>query len=377
MENCKRKIVVAGVVCLDITPVFPAVAVDRLDSILSPGKLIYMDGADVHPGGAVANTGLAMKILGEDVCLMGKVGNDFFGELIMKFLNRYEATEGMIVSEDSDTSYSIVLAPKGIDRIFLHSPGANSTFSADDLDFGMIKESALFHFGYPPAMKKMFENQGKELVKIYRTVQSLGVATSLDMASVDPNSEAGKVDWTEILRAVLPYVDFFVPSVEELCFMMDRDRYERLAGRASGRDLTEIISVSEDVKPLADRLIDMGAKVLLIKCGAKGMYYRTSTIEAMRRIGKSANRSFDDWAGLEGFEESYRADRVLSGTGAGDTSIAAFLTAMLRGYPIRRCVQLANAEGTSCVAAYDALSGLRSLDELNRKIERGWPKEKI
>ena len=44
-----------------------------------PGKLIHMEGADVHTGGSVANTGLALKILGNDVMLMGKAGADAFG----------------------------------------------------------------------------------------------------------------------------------------------------------------------------------------------------------------------------------------------------------------------------------------------------------
>ena len=37
-------------------------------------------------------------------------------------------------------------------------------------------------------------------------------------------------------------------------------------------------------------------------------------------------------------------------------------------------MHLAAAEGASCVEAYDALGGLKSLDELKRKIEAGWEK---
>lgn len=79
-------------------------------------------------------------------------------------------------------------------------------------------------------------------------------------------------------------------------------------------------------------------------------------------------------SGQEGFEESYQPERFLSGTGARDTSIAAFLTALLKKYSLKECMQLATATGASCVAAYDALSGLKSFDELERKIKAGWPK---
>ena len=64
----------------------------------------------------------------------------------------------------------------------------------------------------------------------------------------------------------------------------------------------------------------------------------------------------------------------MSATGAGDTSIAAFLTSMLFGKTPERCLQLAAATGACCVAAYDALSGLKPLEELERKIDSGWEK---
>ena len=65
-----KKVIVAGHICLDITPIFPEGRASRLEDVLSPGKLIQMGDFDIHTGGAVANTGLAMKLLGADVTLM-------------------------------------------------------------------------------------------------------------------------------------------------------------------------------------------------------------------------------------------------------------------------------------------------------------------
>lgn len=78
--------------------------------------------------------------------------------------------------------------------------------------------------------------------------------------------------------------------------------------------------------------------------------------------------------GFAGFEKSYVPEQLLSGTGAGDTSIAAFLTAVLDGYSPEMAMHLAAAAGASCVAAYDALSGLRPFAELEEKIRKGWAK---
>lgn len=369
-----KMVIVAGHICLDITPVFAGRAAERVEQILSPGKLIQVGNADVHTGGAVANTGLAMKLLGNDVALMGKIGTDAFGSLVQNVLDEYGAGEGMICDEAASTSYSVVLAMPGIDRIFLHHSGANDTFVAEDMDFQRIGEAALFHFGYPTLMRLMYESDGARLVQLMQRVQAAGAATSLDLAAVDPKSDAGKADWNEILKRTLPYVDFFVPSIEELCFMIDRKQFEQLQVRAGGGDIMDILDIEKDVKPLAEKCMAYGCKVLLLKCGAKGMYLQTAEGKKLEQISSRIGLDASVWAEQAIFERSYVPERILSGTGAGDTSIAAFLTAMLEGEHPQMCLHLAAATGASCVAAYDALSGLKPLNELRQKIEKGWEK---
>lgn len=365
-----KKIISAGHICIDITPVFPS---DRsygnLGDLLIPGKLINMEAADVHTGGSVANTGLALKKLGNDVRLMGKVGNDAFGGMIRDILASHGAG-GLIVDEESSTSYSVVLAVPGMDRIFLHNPGANDSFSNEDIPEDALEDAALFHFGYPPIMKKMFADKGRELAAIFRRMKERDIATSLDMAAVDPDSASGRADWPEILKAVLPYVDFFVPSFEELCFMLDRARYERL--NAAGGDMTANLDLEAEAAPLADKLMELGCKVVLIKCGTSGMYYRTADYDTVSRIGKRLGIDAGLWADCCGVQRCFVPDAVLSGTGAGDTSIAAFLTAVLRGKAPGDCVALACAEGACCVTAYDALSGIEPIETLEARIKAGW-----
>ncbi len=369
-----KKVIVAGHICIDITPIFPDKKNKNISDILAPGKLVQTGAADVHTGGAVANTGLAMKLLGANVSLMGKLGNDAFGDMICNILKKYDADQNMIRCEGESSSYSVVVAIPGIDRIFLHNPGANNTFCCDDIDRSQLENAALFHFGYPPIMRSMYENNGSELVRILQTAREAGAATSLDMAAVDPETDAGRADWNTILKNTLPYVDFFVPSVEELCYMLDKERFFEWQKRAGGRDITEVIDIQKDVKPLADLCMSYGVKVLLIKCGAPGIYYRTTDVQSLRCISPKISLNITEWADKEGFEASYVPDCILSGTGAGDTSIAAFLTAMLNGETLKDCMHLATATGASCVTAYDALSGLKPLDELKVKINNGWKK---
>ena len=118
----------------------------------------------------------------------------------------------------------------------------------------------------------------------------------------------------------------------------------------------------------------MGAKIILIKCGAPGMYYCTAGIKELNTVSGRLELDAEAWADKKGYERSYKPEKVLSGTGAGDTSVAAFLTSILNGYKPEECVRYAAAEGACCVEAYDALSGLKSLEELNKKIAAGWEK---
>lgn len=370
----KKKIIVAGHVCVDITPAIQGKKVEKVSELMIPGKLIEVGDASVSTGGAVANTGLAMKLLGANVSLMGKIGNDAFGEIVKNVFRKYDAEEGLLVSDTESTSYSVVVAIPGIDRIFLHNPGANNAFYAEDIPEEELKSAALFHFGYPPIMRSMFVNDGAELVKMLKMVKEAGVVTSLDLAAVDESSEAGKVNWYGVLEKAMPYVDIFVPSVEELCYMLDKDRFTEWQERAQGRDVTEILDVEKDIKPLAEKCMEMGVKILLLKCGAPGMYFCSADKEALSKIQDRLDLDVNAWAEKEYFEKSYVPEKVLSATGAGDTSIAAFLTAMTDGYTPEEALHMAAGTGASCVAAYDSLSGLKTFEELKKKIDAGWEK---
>ena len=369
-----KRIVVAGHLCVDITPGFlPNQRASHIGDLLKPGKLLNVGNATTSVGGAVANTGLALKKFGSEVILLGKIADDAFGTIIEKTFEEYDAASNLIHAENESTSYTMVIAPPGIDRIFLHHMGTNATFCSDDLDYDLIAQAGHFHFGYPPLMRSMYVDESSELVKILKKVKELGLTTSLDMAAVEDGSEAAAQDWEKIIKNLLPYVDFFVPSIEELGYMMDKSVYDEWNRRADGADITSILDIDKDVRPLANTLIEWGAKCVLIKCGAPGIYLRTASSEIMKEI----DPQFESWDNLDIFEKSYVPDRILSGTGAGDTSIAAFLKAAIDGYPASRCLQLAAATGASCITAYDTLSGLKSFDELIARIDAGWEKNQF
>lgn len=372
-----KKAMVAGHICLDITPAFPE-GTDRLADpaqLLKPGKLIQVKSPDVHTGGAVANTGLAMKKLGADVRLVGKVGNDTFGGLVKRILNEHDAGADLIMDENCSTSYSIVLAIPGTDRIFLHDPGANDTFTGKEISDDALQDIDLFHFGYPTLMKCMYEDGGNHLSGMFQHIKEKDIVTSLDMAAIDPKSKAGAVDWKTVLQKVLPFVDFFVPSFEELCFMLDRQRLNELSAKAGKGDITDVLDIDTDVRPLSRVCHEMGAKVVVIKCGAPGLF-----ISAAPEVGELCRKLFlheDRWKGFSHFQQSFSVPQVVSATGAGDVSIAALLTSVLSGSDPMTAVENACACGALCCMSYDAISNLKPIQEVRRLIDKGWKGDMI
>lgn len=362
--------VVAGHICLDITPAFDVLGAGGLSRLLSPGKLVRVGSADVHTGGCVANTGLALHRLGVSTRLIARVGKDAFAGLIRDILCAEGAACSLVCDPESSTSYSVVIAPPNIDRIFLHNAGANEGFSESDVVNAVLEDATLFHFGYPPLMLRMCRNNGQELLALFRRVKARGLATSMDMAAIDPTSEAATVDWPALLPELLPLVDFFLPSAEELCFMLDRERHAEWLARANGRDIAEVLDIEHDIVPLADRLMEMGGKVVVIKSGARGMYYCSAGARSIRVISLPLDEAA--WANQSGFQHSFKPHKIVSATGAGDTSIAAFLASALEGCTLARSVQRAAATGACCVEACDALSGILPLPELDKRIAAGW-----
>lgn len=369
----KLQAVVAGHFCFDVIPAFKKDLVkESMADIFIPGKLINMDTVSVSTGGPVSNTGIAMQILGLNVELMGKIGDDYFGDGVLKCLKERGLEKAMTVAEGEATSYSVVIVPQGFDRIFLHHTGANDTFCAEDINYDKVREAQLFHFGYPPLMKKMYENDGKELIEIFRRAKETGATTSLDMSLPDASSESGKADWDKILKNLLPYVDIYLPSVEETMYMIDRDGFDELQKKADGGDLLLALDLNK-LQELGDKLLSYGAKVVVIKCGVMGYYIRTANAEALSEMGRIKPADIENWADRELHEESFYVEKVAAATGSGDSSIAGFLAVFFNGKSIEDTIRIACCVGGQNVQVFDALSNIHSWNETVAMID-GWEK---
>ena len=378
------RVAVAGALGVDICPTPGTRNPKDFSDVISPGKITQITDSEINLGGPVANTGIAMKTFGLIPSLCGRIGRDEFGKLLYDKLHRTvlpPAIETLKISEEDSTAYSVILTPDGLDRAILQYPGANDNFVPEDIDWNHIKRCKLFHFGHPSTMKKMYENDGANLAEVMKTAKSHGIVTSLDLCAIDPASDAAAADWNRVLDNVLPYVDFFLPSIGDLEGILfpfgTIDEIER-AGTQNETGASEAgaseFGVSDSSKSLIDLARESAEKIaekhetcILIKLGEYGMYYHNPGEEFFERIEKELSfhhRPLATWEGRQGHRPAIPAEKVVSGLGAGDTSIAAYLACLLHSYDFDTTLRLALTEGALCVSETSATGGLVPLDEL-------------
>lgn len=367
--NTEFDVMVAGHVCFDLIPRFPGTDVHGRKELLRPGAVIEVAECAMSTGGPVSNTGLAMKVLGNRVCFSARVGDDDFGRLTLENLRRAGSSEGIHVVAGAGSSYTIVIAMPGIDRFFFHNPATNDAYGVEDLDPELVGRCRLLHFGYPPLMRGMFLDEGAELVQIMKLAKEAGATTSCDMALPDPTSEAGRAPWHRILEKVLPYVDLFLPSLEEALYMVDRDGFLDMKRKHENADLIHVLN-ADQYSQIADQLLDMGTSVAALKAGARGWFLKTRSGETFDRLGRARPGDPAAWAGRELLCPALKEDNIVAATGSGDSSIAGFLTAFLKGRSPEQCLRASSCLGWQNLQVLDAVSGIKSWEETEAILAR-------
>jgi sugar/nucleoside kinase (ribokinase family) len=360
MPGKEKTIVVCGHLCLDVIPRFPASRGSH--DWFRPGRLSIVESATIATGGAVSNVGISLHRLGLPVRLVAGIGDDPLGSLILAGVRGQgpALADDLAVLPGEATSYTVVLSPPGVDRIFLHCPGANDAFTGVEVPDLALDDASLFHFGYPPLMKQIWSDGGVRLLNLLTRARGRGSLTSLDMSLPDPSSPSGKADWGALLARVLPAVDIFVPSIEEILFMLDRQSFDRLSANGGGEAIIRGVTFDE-LDALARKILSSGVSAVLIKLGDRGAYLRTAE-----------NAFSSEWSGRELYSPCFALPRISGTTGAGDATIAGFLGSIVRGLDPASALRMAVAVGACCVEAPDATSGIRTWAETQARLSAGW-----
>ena len=207
-----------------------------------------------HPGGAPANYLAALTKFGAKTAMIGKVGSDAFGRLLIKTLKGAGIdTRGMLVSDDVFTTLAFVTLDDSGDRefSFARKPGADTQLRFDEIDLSVIDASKVLHFG----TLSMTNEPARDAT--YKAVEY--AAGHGKLISFDPNLR--KPLWDDLDEAKrqmlwgLRHADIVKISDEETEFLFS-------------------LAPEEAAKHIID---SFGVRLVYVTCGAEGCFYRTKT----------------------------------------------------------------------------------------------------
>ena len=288
-----------------------------------------------HPGGAPANYLAALTKFGAKTAMIGKVGSDAFGRLLIKTLKGTGIdTRGMLVSDYVFTTLAFVTLDDSGDRefSFARKPGADTQLRFDEIDLSVIDASKVLHFG----TLSMTNEPARDAT--YKAVEY--AAGHGKLISFDPNLR--KPLWDDLDEAKrqmlwgLRHADVVKISDEETEFLFS-------------------LAPEEAAKHIID---SFGVRLVYVTCGAEGCFYRTKT--------------------ASGFVKALSGIAVKDTTGAGDIFGGSAMYGLLRagGVPEKLTAEeLENIVSFACASAglsttkAGGISSVAELDEVEAAMK--------
>lgn len=135
---------------------------------------------EANPGGAPCNVLAMLNKQGYKTAFIGKVGNDIFGRQLKAAAQEAGInTDGLVTDESVNTTLAFVHTLPGGDRefSFYRNPGADMMLSESDIDYKLIQNSSIFHFGSLSMTGEICEAATKKAVE---TAKESGAIISFD-----------------------------------------------------------------------------------------------------------------------------------------------------------------------------------------------------
>ncbi len=201
-----------------------------------------------NPGGAPCNVLAMLNKAGKKTAFIGKVGNDMFGSQLKNVIEQIGIdARGLIVDDEVRTTLAFVKFDETGDRdfSFYRNPGADMMLDEKEVDYDLIKDSKIFHFG---TLSMTHEGVRKATMKAIECAKENGA-----IISFDPNLRPPL--WTDLeeakvqMKAGCAVCDFIKIEDEELKFMTGKN------------------TIEEGVKDLQEQY---DIKMILVTSGPKG-----------------------------------------------------------------------------------------------------------
>ena len=280
---------------------------------IPPGQNVdILEEIRITVAGTAAGTSIDMAKLGLDVMAMGALGKDELGNFVVNTMQSYGIDTARLRRKDGvQTSATMLpIRPNG-DRPALHVPGANGELTWEDLDLDAIARADFLHMGGTSLMPKF---DGEPTVRVLRYAKEHGVTTTFDLVAID------RPDLLELIEPCLPYIDYFMPGLDEARMMCKLD-------------------ARQDV---IDFFLDRGAGHTVFKMGVQG----------------SSIASRDGEIRLPALEVP-----VVDSTGCGDAYCAGFIAGLGMGWSVEEAGRLGTAAAGLVITGLGSDAGIVNLDE--------------
>jgi sugar/nucleoside kinase (ribokinase family) len=254
--------------------------------------------------------------LGLRVAVLGKVGDDDFGRLILRRLAACGVdTAHVVVDTGLKTGLGIALC-QADDRAILTYLGTINALGPEDVSDGFLGTARHLHHG------SYFLHTGllAHMPDIFQRARRLGLSTSLD-TNWDPDEA-----WDGTLEQLWPLTDIFMPNEQEARFIAGCDDVDGAVGRIRAK----------------------GVPTVALKLGAAGARVYAGPAPYTCRVDPATG-----------------GDSV----GAGDSFDAGFLAGWLRGMPPERCLEIACECGRSVAGAIGGLQGQSTWSQVVERLD--------
>ncbi|MCP4741121.1 MAG: sugar kinase [Actinomycetales bacterium] len=289
-------------------------------SEIPPGQNIALiDEIRVTVAGTAGGTAVDLAKLGADVSSMGATGDDELGKVMRGILERYGIdSSGMRTHTDVPTSATMLpIRPNG-ERPALHVMGANAVLSAKDIDLSALGAFDVVHVGGTFLMPAF---DGPDAALVLAAAKEQGATTTMDVLGVQKDGMA------DILRPCMPYLDYFMPNIEE----------------------AEMVSSLSTRSDLAGFFLDMGATTVILKMGDQGA--------SIHRVGEAELR-------VPAF-----AVEVVDTTGCGDAFDAGFMLTTAMGWDVEQAACFGAACGSLVATGLGSDAGIVDFDSTRAFME--------
>lgn len=266
--------------------------------------------------GAETNVAIGLSRLGYKVGWVSKVGDDPFGKYIVEALKE-EGVDTDCVTFDSSYPTGFQLKSKvlsGDPKVkYFRKGSAASTLSEKDVNNAYFTEAKHLHAtGIPPALSMSVREFSQEVIN---SMKAANKTISFD-PNLRPNLWNSENEMIEVINEFAVQADWVLPGISEGKILTGYSKYEDIAAF----------------------YLDKGVKLVVIKLGTEGAYFRTAEKEMI----------------VSGFS----VEKVVDTVGAGDGFAVGVISGLLDGLTTKEAVTRGNAIGALAVMSPGDSDGL-------------------